>query len=985
MTPLFSPQQKSVASPSPTASSPPASFPEHADTGTPSALALNREWAEFSSGTPSPTASSPPAFSPDTGTPPAPALNREWAQLSSGTSDPRGFVDFDVPTDIRNVPLVFAVDVSGSTRGRCLDQEKATVASMTMRLEPTTLAYQSHVLPWDNRSYGSMSPTQFRGLQAGGGTDPSVVLENALSRHHLQQAKVWFLMTDGYIEERLVNKFANAIPNHGLHGTASVIILFGYRVHSPFECNVSVGLSVFAVAPHCVFLFHDVMTGQLYVFQAKGSFASLLPEQSKFTSFVPTTQWEDLTQITYDDLSSVKVPKPTTLARDVVALPGGKEFDMSSIYNNTVSPEKTLELLSDYAALDVILLAAETRGRGSSVRVWLETARQTSKMPEVAAWEREDIDSKGKQTMVRLLQTVSENEVSDQQPEDLWHHLAGPPSHETANLRNTPGDSAPTETDILRSKLRLQHVHNWHRFEARVDGDWELSCKLDETFTDVLSTIRTYEREGPATPAALTPVSTPARSAVFINGARQPGARTSPLRTLQRAVGGSQLGPLRQQYRSKCMDLLFLPGFKGERSSNSGIQPALYDTCSICREPNSIQTLLLRASPEEAETEHLPKPGQRAGHKYPLVLGNYPETDVILPITCCDACAFLLLQAGELPNGDRVAIALPLVSLQIEENRNLWKAKLVEVYGHRFHQKIVSLVFLSTLCTTLEDVIEDEGASNSQSLRRSLAWCCRELCQLPGISVRAGLTPMGSPLADVVNDNMSLQEAIQVAFCSSRPLLQENPLLSYPMDGFLVLVRLAGLMEDIEPRYIARFVWRRLLYHFAERHAELQKQVGAEEARVTLDDLLHELPAVMGTAAEVESGASPERPGALASRIRRHIIPLSSLEGTYLIPSSSDTLEQFGRMEEHFSALQETTKNHPALAVFLHIMATIADSSSLITDVEDFFDRIQDRIVGLAREHKDLSDAFEPTGSVDEAVAVRLIAAAYEPTKDVFC
>lgn len=880
--------------------------------------------------------------------------------------------------------MVFAVDISGSTRGKCLDQEKAAVASMTMRLEPSALIYQSHVLPWDGRSHGCISTDQFKDLEAGSGTDPSVVLENPLSRHYLQRARVWFLMTDGYIKERHVNKFANAIPTHGLHGTASVIILFGYRFHLPFECNVSVGMSVFAVAPHCVFLFHDVTTGQVYVFQAKGSFASLLSDQSKFTSFGPTTRWEDLTRITYGELSAVKVPKPTALARDVVALPGGKEFDMSSVYSNTVSQEKTLELLSDYAALDVILLAAETRGQSALVKVWLETARQTYKMPEVTTREREDIDDKGKQTMNSLLQTVSENQVSDQQPEDLWHHLAGPQTHETASLCNTLSDSAQTETDILRSKLRLQHVQNWSRFEAKVDADWELSCKLDETLAEVLSTMRIYGQEGPATPAILTPMSSPAQYAVVPNDVEQAGPRQSPLGHRSLPADSSLSRRFRRQYRSKCTDLLFLPGFKAERSLEPGpvMRLALYDTCSICRQPDSIQTLLLRASPEEAETEHLPKPGQLAGHKYPFVLGNYPETDVILPITCCDACAFLLLQAGELPNGDRVTIALPLVSLRIQENRNLWEGKLGEAYGHRFHQKIVFLVFLSTLCTTLEDLIDNEEPSDSQSLRRSLEWCCRELSHLPGISSRAGLATVGSPLAGLVNDNMTLWGAMQAAFWSD-PLVQESPLLSYPMDGFLVLVRLAGLLQGIEFRHIERFIWRRLLYHFAEQHVELQKQVGAKEAKAALDEIIHEPPAFMGTATEVESGASPEGSGALTSRIRRHIITISSLEGTYLIPSSSDTLEQFGRMEEHFFTIQETTKHHPALAVFLHIMAMMDDGSSLVTNVEDFFDGIQDRIGGLSRKHKDLSHAFEPTGSVDEEVAVRSIAAAYEQISDV--
>lgn len=209
-----------MSSSSLTSNSTPSSFP----------TSLSSHQQE-SVGTPSRIAASPSNFSLQyvgAGAPSVPALHREWAQLPSISSGSRGHTNLDIPIEIRKTSPVFAVDISGSTRGRCLDQEKAVVAYMTTRFESATLVSQSHVLPWDGQSYGSMSTVQFRGLEAGAGTDPSVVLENSLSRCHLQRARVWFLMTDGYIEEPLVNKFANAIPNHGLHGTASVIILFGY-------------------------------------------------------------------------------------------------------------------------------------------------------------------------------------------------------------------------------------------------------------------------------------------------------------------------------------------------------------------------------------------------------------------------------------------------------------------------------------------------------------------------------------------------------------------------------------------------------------------------------------------------------------------------------------------------------------------------------------------------------------------------------------
>lgn len=58
-----------------------------------------------------------------------------------------------------------------------------------------------------------------------------------------------------------------------------------------------------------------------------------------------------------------------------------------------------------------------------------------------------------------------------------------------------------------------------------------------------------------------------------------------------------------------------------------------YGTCPICLEPDVVQPLLLQPSMTTNSTPGLPKLSQRAGYKYPLALGNFPETDIILPIT----------------------------------------------------------------------------------------------------------------------------------------------------------------------------------------------------------------------------------------------------------------------------------------------------------------------------------------------------------------
>ena len=57
-----------------------------------------------------------------------------------------------------------------------------------------------------------------------------------------------------------VQAFTKEFATHGLHRKVCVLIVFGYRPSRPMECNISVAISVFAMTPDAIFLFHDAET-----------------------------------------------------------------------------------------------------------------------------------------------------------------------------------------------------------------------------------------------------------------------------------------------------------------------------------------------------------------------------------------------------------------------------------------------------------------------------------------------------------------------------------------------------------------------------------------------------------------------------------------------------------------------------------------------------------------------------------------------------
>lgn len=206
--------------------------------------------------------------------------NEKERRLQSSSS-----ADTRAPSDTRTVIFsqsraVFALDISGSTAGKVLKVEKDAIRTICDGLS-VVRKRDAQILPWDSHAHRIIQLGGLEHVDSSGGTDPTVLLSNSDYKNSLLRSDLWFLLTDGEIDEDIVKKFALNIGAARLHGTACVVVVFGSHLDRPVLCNISVGKSVFAVTPDCLFLFHDFETGKVYVLQSKGRFRALLPEEKK--------------------------------------------------------------------------------------------------------------------------------------------------------------------------------------------------------------------------------------------------------------------------------------------------------------------------------------------------------------------------------------------------------------------------------------------------------------------------------------------------------------------------------------------------------------------------------------------------------------------------------------------------------------------------------------------------------------------------------
>ena len=280
---------------------------------------------------------------------PPPTLPRSNDAVSRSTTDRQAITHHAVSIPFADSTMSIAVDVSTSTRGLILSQEALAISTICHQLS-NEARDKSHVLPWSGDAHPILRMTESARLKPSFGTDPSVLYSNNAHATALKSSRLWFLMTDGMILEEHIREFAGGIARSGLHGTTCVIILFGYIPHRPVHLNTSVGISVFAVAPNCLFLFHDVESGTLYVLQHKGCFTrNFKGTWSDNPSLDKTASWTSLPQTTYEQLALLlHVPEPLELDEDDVALADGTIINMRDLYQDR---PKRPEYLSNFSVM----------------------------------------------------------------------------------------------------------------------------------------------------------------------------------------------------------------------------------------------------------------------------------------------------------------------------------------------------------------------------------------------------------------------------------------------------------------------------------------------------------------------------------------------------------------------------------------------------------------------------------------------------------
>lgn len=508
-----------------------------------------------------------------------------------------------LPASFRNSKISIAVDVSGSTFGEVLDAERQAIRSICT-LVPRNLRSTIKLLPWSDVAEEPKSFSELSSLVSDGGTDPNVFIEHHQCRLALQESSFWFLMTDGLIESRDVQRFARGLLGYGLHGTACVISIFGDLGQKPSDCNITVGLSVFAVSPHTAFLYTDVESGKTFVLQTKGCFSTLLPRGRSNPTLDYSTLWDDLPQTSFENLSRVSIPDPQTVGRDEVILSDSSKLDIASLLQNLPEDDYLMaQILDNQDNLKTVALTAKVKGQSDRLQIWLDRIDHKLDSSETV---KPPLQEKDSQLMADVISQLCQSDPS---------------------------------TDLLSVQQKLQ--------KANADDALRLESIVE---AKQISTRESNYRRKSSSHARRISDSGFDRARDNIGNIPVPPLPTNRART-------------RDAPSMLSTTSLFNPGFHRSDSQKDCFK----GRCDLCAAETSVLALLLRVQPEKTDTPHFPAPGARSKLVYPLTVGNYPETDIVSSFVACDPCSYRLVRRGKSAYGDTLVSALPLVSFSMNK------------------------------------------------------------------------------------------------------------------------------------------------------------------------------------------------------------------------------------------------------------------------------------------------------------------------------
>lgn len=666
----------------------------------------------------------------------------------------------------REATIAFAVDTSGSTEGPALTAEKEAIKSIASLL-PRDRQSSVTVLPWNDRCE---IPVRINGLQflrSDGGTDPAVLFHAPKNRMVLSESHFWFLMTDGMIEPQEVRNFTARVTSHGMHGKACVVTIFGVRDSSPGQCNISVGLSVFATSPHVAFLYKDILSPsrKVYILGVKGCFVELLRPGENSPKLDRTTRWEDLPQTSFENLTRVSVPPPQEVGKDEIILEGGR-VNLDQLFSQTEVQESFLEKIFDNKHNQhSISLAAKAMGREGDLDAWLDR-----------------VDDK-----IDAMETTNISEET-----------------------NGPGDSEPSVdqiiADLMSNNMDGGTVVQAQRRLSKANEAWEHSRRSSDARNASLNH-RRRSSTGTMRRMSVSGLDTAINNLTYVS------------------VQNPFLPPPAPGSRK-----LFNPGFSFPGKDGDYVR----GICMLCAKPDTLMCLHLVKPPTSLKTQGLPPPGAQARFRYPLAMGNFPETDIISSFITCDPCSVRLLKkTRRTPHGETIVANLPLVVCD-GANKDAWIETISLATERRFSADDIIPVFLAILATKVERFPNEQNRKSV--LRFILDWCCRMLLREADAHVfdsdededrwpdadhgtrRLGAAECRIPLLD------GLRHDFEIA---TKPTRKPSKLLTYPLDGFIVanvIVSNSMLKTAISHERRGTIVWMRFLYRLTETYHALRER-----------------------------------------------------------------------------------------------------------------------------------------------------------------
>jgi hypothetical protein len=843
---------------------------------------------------------------------------RPEAESWKGFEEPlRPPVNMNNPTAFRDVKAVIAMDVSGSTKGKVIEQEIKAAQTICSNLSPVSSA-QTTVIPWDHRIHTSITAKHVHRLRSqGGGTRPSVLASSGTCVNTLGNCSAWLLFTDGEIANQEIREFSRGLCSNGLHGTACIIVLFGYRCQKPVDCNISVGISIFGIARDCLFLFHDVESGIVYVLQSKGTFNKLLRNGGNKLSLEGQTNWWDLPTINYSELSQIDIPAPRKLDSGTILLQSNLTVRLKDIYSDKVDTATANEILENDDNLKTLLLTSEINGQNDSIKTWI--VKQKMKGRDILHIPRPDINNSAETFIRKLL------------------------AKETCTMDLD-------QKKCLQTQLRIAHK-NWIAFLADTDVEQKTVKRREEIVHKALDRVTSnavQSSRGSWTPRMISPIS-------IVSAESKKRFPVHDLADVSLNVGDSPAN------FSPDTDILFIPGYKYNRYSAS--PPAFEGECPICGETGTILSLLVKEPAITHASPGFPLPNSRAVLDLPLSLsiGTYSEAEALSPFISCNSCAYVLVQMKTSPitSTEKIIGAIPLVPGAIcGESKQMTIDILDKALAKRFEKDMLELVFLSML-HFMEMNTSGDGFERTRKM--ALRWAARLLANSISVpltltntcSNKGGLTqiPGASTLRQVLSNILD-------------GLFKPNPLLfQYSLGNFMVIIQIMmdlNLDPDPSKELLKNAVFHRILYHIVEKLHESLAVKGRDTVMKDLRSLIWSPSFGVGTEAVLRSPSSLSGDGTeafefistsapLPSAVSLEIlsVPLSSLTATFLFPIKD--FELLSKLDPLLNQLTSTSTSF-ALSVFLYVLFretwTRADLTSTPMEIfnkiraEDAFSRV---------------------------------------------